>query len=169
MRMSNLACAAGLALALGGCGKEEVVEEVPATLAAGLYELSAEVTDFGAVGEGAPVTNLKLGDKGILKACIAADGKPQPDLFAEQQGDDCNLFSSYVRNGRINAQLKCGKGDLPGSITHTMNGQFKADSFEGEIKTASYFRVGANYRMTRKVSAKRVGDCPAAPAEKSAA
>lgn len=169
MHLMTLAATAVLAVALVACGKEEVVEEAPASLAAGLYELSAEVTALSAMDKGTPVGKLKLGDKGVLKACIAPDGKPQPDLFAEAEGDDCSVASSYARNGRISAQLKCGIADLPGSLTHTMNGQFKADSFEGEIQTASFFRTEGNYRMTRKVSARRIGDCPPADAAKTAA
>ena len=43
-----------------------------------------------------------------------------------------------------------------------MMGSFTADSFEGEITALSYFVEDGDYRMTRKVSAKRIGDCPAA-------
>ena len=43
-----------------------------------------------------------------------------------------------------------------------MNGSFKADSFEGEITTLTYFVEDGDYRLIRKVTAKRVGDCPAA-------
>ena len=46
-----------------------------------------------------------------------------------------------------------------------MMGSFKADSFEGEITQLSYFIEDGDYRMTRKVSAKRIGDCPAAGPE----
>ena len=45
-----------------------------------------------------------------------------------------------------------------------MMGSFKADSFEGEITSLSYFVEDGDYRMSRKVSAKRVGDCAAAGA-----
>jgi hypothetical protein len=42
-----------------------------------------------------------------------------------------------------------------------MMGSFRADSFEGEITTLTYLTKDGDYRMNRKISAKRVGDCPA--------
>ena len=48
MGMSKFACVGGLALVLAACGGEKkeaaAAEEVPATLAAGLYEVTSEVT-----------------------------------------------------------------------------------------------------------------------------
>ena len=71
---------------LAACGGEKaapVAEEAPATLAAGLYEVSSEVTQLASTDNSTPATKLKLGDKGTIQACVAADGKPAPELLAE--------------------------------------------------------------------------------------
>lgn len=164
MGVSKLACAAGLALALAACGgggTEKAAEEAaPATLAAGLYEVSAEVTQLASTDNSTPATRLKQGDKPTSRACVTADGKPAPELLAEK-GDKCELKNSYVRNGRMTAELSCSRDGKSGSVMPAMNGSFAKDSFEGEVTTLTYFVDDGDYRMTRKVSGKRVGDCPA--------
>jgi len=170
MGMSKLVCVGGLALALVACGgaKQEqaaAAEEAPATLAAGLYELSAEVTQLASTDSSTPATKLKQGDKVTTKACVSADGKPAPELLAEA-GDKCQLKSSYIRNGRMSAEMSCSREGKLGSVMPAMNGSFNKDGFKGEIMTLTYFVDNGDYRLTRKISAKRVGDCPAEEAAK---
>lgn len=167
----KLAWSAGLALALAACGgetKTEVVEEAPAKLAAGLYEVSAEVTQLASTDKTTPVTSLKQGDKQVIKACVSADGGPAPELFGEQ-GDQCTIKNSYIRNGRLSAQMSCKREGHRGEVMPAMMGSFSKDGFEGEITTMTYFVAEGDYRMTREVKAKRVGDCPAGGVEKAAA
>lgn len=164
MGMSKFIGVTGLALALAACGggkKEEAVEEVPATLAAGLYEVSAEVTALASTDNTTPGTELKQGDKPVTKACVAADGKPEPALLAENEDDKCEIKNSYIRNGRMSAQMSCSREGHPGYIMPAMMGSYSADGFEGEISTLTYFTGDGDYRMTRKVTGKRIGDCPA--------
>ena len=150
-----------IALALAACGGEQpaAVEQAAASLTGGLYELSAEVTGVAATGKGAPATKLKLGDRLVTRACVGAYGKPAPELLAEE-GDKCQFKESYVRNGRMNGQMSCTRKGADGNIAPIFDGTFKADSFEGEITTATQLYNGGDYRLTRKVTAKRVGDCP---------
>jgi len=157
----RMTAAAAMALALAACGEKPApVEEIAAaSLTGGLYELSAEVTGVAATGKGAPATKLKLGDRLVTRACVGADGKPAPELLAEE-GDKCQFKESYVRNGRMNGQMSCTRKGADGNIAPIFDGTFKADSFEGEITTATQLYNGGDYRLTRKVTAKRVGDCP---------
>jgi hypothetical protein len=169
--MSKWIGVAGLALALVACGGEKkqeaaAVEEVPASLAAGLYELSSEVTDLSSTDKTTPATKLKKGDKGTVKACVAADGKPEPELLAEA-GDKCEIKNSYIRNGRMSAQMSCSRDGHTGYVMPAMMGSFSKDGFEGEITTLTYFYADGDYRMIRRISAKRVGDCPAGAATAS--
>lgn len=156
----------GLALALAACGgggtqdQPPAAEETAAALSAGLYELSAEVTQLASTDNTTPATKLKQGEKLVTRACVGADGKPAPELIAEA-GDKCEIKNSYVRNGRMTAELSCTRDGKNGSVMPAMNGSFKANSFEGEITTLTYFVDEGDYRLTRKVTAKRVGDCPA--------
>lgn len=168
----KLLCMSGLALALAACGggkpDQAAVEEAPATLAAGLYEVSAEVTQLASTDNTTPATKLKQGDKVTTRACVGADGKPAPELLAEAAGDKCEIKNSYIRMGRMSAQMSCSREGQPGYVMPAMMGSYSADGFEGEISTLTYFTAEGDYRMTRKVTAKRIGDCPAAaPAEKA--
>jgi hypothetical protein len=165
MGMTRLMPVAGLALLMAGCGgtKPAPVEEAAAKLNAGLYELNSEVMLLASTDKTTPATKLKQGETEVIKACVAADGQPAPELLGEQ-GDKCEIKNSYIRNGRMSAQMSCTREGLSGLVMPAMMGSFKADSFEGEITTLTYFSKDGDYRMTRRVSAKRVGDCPAAPA-----
>ncbi|HXG80913.1 MAG TPA: DUF3617 family protein [Sphingomicrobium sp.] len=171
MTRFKLTCAAALAIALAACGgekKEAVVEEAPASLAAGLYEVTAEVTQLASTDKTTPATKLKQGDKQTVRACVAADGEPDAALFGEE-GDKCTIKNSYIRNGRLSAQMSCRREGHNGEVMPAMMGSFTKDGFEGEITTLTYFYAEGDYRMTRKVSARRVGDCPAEGAEKAPA
>ena len=165
MGMSKWIGVAGLGLALAACGGEKkqeaaAAEEAPATLAAGLYEVSAEVTQLAPTDKTTPATKLKQGDKQVVKACVSADGQPDPALLGEA-GDKCEIKNSYIRNGRMSAQMSCTREGQSGYVMPAMMGSYSADGFEGEISTLTYFVAEGDYRLTRKVTAKRVGDCPA--------
>ncbi len=90
--------------------------------------------------------------------------EPDPALHAEE-GDECTIKNSYIRNGRMSAQMTCQREGMSGEVMPAMMGSFKADSFEGDITSLTYFIEDGDYRMTRKISAKRIGDCPAAGAQ----
>lgn len=158
--MNKIVPAAALALALAACGEKPApVEETAASLAAGLYELNGEVSELTQLDKRTSATKLKLGDKLSIKGCVAGDGTPAVELLAED-GDKCEFRDKYVRNGRISAQLACTREGVAGQISPMLSGKFKADSFEGEITTGTYLYDHANYRLVRKVTAKRIGDCP---------
>jgi hypothetical protein len=167
MTTLKLAPIAAAAMMLAACGSEKPApakEEAPEKLAAGLYELTSEVTLLDSTDKTKPATKLAKGDKSTVKACVSDKGVPAPELFAEA-GDKCEMKISYVNFGRISAQMSCDRSGHPGYVMPAMMGSFKADSFEGEITTMTYFTGEGDYRMGRKVSAKRIGDCPAGGAE----
>ena len=167
MRAMKWAPVMGAAMLLAACGGEKPApaqEETADALKAGLYEVTSEVTALSSTDNTTPFTKLKVGDKTTVKACVSADGKPAPELFAEAEGDKCEIKNSYIRHGRLSAQMSCAREGKRGEVMPAMMGSFKADSFEGEITSLSYFVEDGDYRMSRKVSAKRVGDCAAAGA-----
>jgi hypothetical protein len=172
MRAMTWAPVIGAAAMLGACGGEKAAapkEEAADALKAGLYEVTSEVTALSSTDNTTPFTKLKVGDKRVVKACISPDNKPAPELFAETEGDKCGIKNSYIRYGRLSAQMSCTREGKRGEVMPAMMGSFKADSFEGEITQLTYFIEDGDYRMTRKVSAKRVGDCPAGGVEPSKA
>ena len=79
--------------------------------------------------------------------------------FAEA-GESCEASETYIRSGRLSMQLRCNRPGK-GSITHTVDGDFKADSFTAQVISGSYFSGTGDYEMTRSLTAKRVGDCTA--------
>ena len=167
MGITKLVCAGALALALAACGGEKKDEAaaaaaaaVPAKLAGGLYEVSAEVTQLSSTDNSTPATKLKQGETQVIKACVNADGQPDPELLAEW-GDKCEIKNSYIRNGRMSAQMSCSREGQSGYVMPAMMGSYSAEGFEGEINTLTYFVAEGDYRLTRKVTAKRLGECPA--------
>ena len=62
-----------------------------------------------------------------------------------------------MRNGRMSLQYKCTRGS--DQLTQLVDGDFKADSFEAKVTTATYFTGAGDYEMTRTFTGKRVGDC----------
>lgn len=150
------------AMMLAGCSGSDAPTkaEIAAKPGAGLYEVTADVASLTSTDKTAPATKLKLGDKVAIKACVGADGKLDPALLGEA-GDTCTSPSSYVRNGRLSVQLVCKRAGDNGSIMVTTDGKFTADTFEGQAQSETQFYGDGDYRMTRKLTAKRVGDCPA--------
>ena len=65
--------------------------------------------------------------------------------------------------------MSCTREGPAGYVMPAMMGSYSAEGFEGEISTLTYFTAEGDYRLTRKVTAKRVGDCPAEGAAKAPA
>jgi len=174
MGMMKFVGVAGLALAIAACGseapkqEEAKTDEAPETMPPGLYDVSAEVVTLASTDKSTPKTKLKQGDKATAKACVGEGGKLDPALFAEE-GDKCEVKNSYVRYGRLSAQMSCTREGMKGLVMPAMMGSYDADGFEGDVSTLTYFVADGDYRMTRKVTAKRVGDCPAGGAAENAA
>lgn len=161
--ISKLAPIAAAMMMLSACGGEQAApakEEAAAKLAGGLYELTSEVTALQSTDQSTPSTTLAKGAKSTVQACVSAEGVPAPELLAEQ-GDKCEIKNSYIRNGRMSAQMSCRREGMSGEVMPAMMGSFSKDGFEGEITTLTYFVKDGDYRMTRKVAGKRIGDCPA--------
>ncbi len=156
-----------LALASAGCGSDApkpVAVEKPKTLVAGEYEVLSEVTKLASVDKSVPATKLKLGDKETIRACVAADGTPDPAMFVEA-GDACTATNSYARSGRLSVQYTCnrpGKGELYPNA----DGNFTADGYKALVTVGSAFSGDGDYTLTRTLTAKRVGNCPAGGAAK---
>jgi hypothetical protein len=153
----------GLLVACGSEAPKPVKVAAPKTLPAGEYEIAGEVTKLASADKSVPATPLKLGDKDMRRACVAADGTPDPAMFIEP-GDKCTVNNSYGRSGRMSVQYSCqraGKGEL---FTNA-DGNFTADGFEALVITASAFTGDGDYNLTRHLVAKRVGACPASAAK----
>ena len=56
--------------------------------------------------------------------------------------------------------MSCAREGHSGYVMPAMMGSYSADGFEGEINTLTYFTAEGDYRLTRKVTAKRLWRLP---------
>lgn len=150
----------------GGGGEEKKAEEVAATMQAGQWEVSSEVTAFRSTDKATPALKAAVGDKAAAPACIEAgkEDKPPAEMFAGA-GYECDYKDSYIRSGRITATLDCERDALEGKIFMTVQGSYKGDSFEGTADSTSYLSGEGDFAMSSKISGRRTGPTCAAPAE----
>ena len=160
---------AALAVATAGCGNgapKAAAVKKPKTLVAGEYEVASEVTKLASTDQSTPATSVKLGDKAVVRACVAADGTPDPAMFVEA-GDSCTATNSYVRSGRLSVQYTCtraGKGELYPNA----DGNYTSDGYKAVVTVGSSFAGDGDYTLTKTLTAKRVGACPAGGATPAA-
>lgn len=131
----------------------------------GEYEVTATVDALRSTDKTTPATQSKAGASKTTRICVAADGALDPATFAEA-GETCAGGDNYMGGGRMSLQYKCLRGGE--QLTQAVDGSFTADSFTGKVMTATYFQGSGDYEMTRTMTAKRVGECPAAPAGETA-
>jgi hypothetical protein len=153
---------------LAACGSEPQPKAEPQqkadALQPGEYELTAVVDSVRSTDNTTPATNMKVAAAGEetekVRLCVAQDGAIDPLIFAEA-GDQCTPSSSYMRRGRMSLQFNCNRPKR-GQLTQLVDGNFTAGSFEAKVITSSYFEGAGDYSMTRTLTGKRVGQCPAA-------
>lgn len=159
--MMSLAASTAIAL-LTACGSEAPPAAKAAkakALTAGEYEISGEVTKLASADQSTPATSAKMGEKTVTRACVAADGKLDPAMFVEA-GDSCTAQSSYIRSGRMSVQYQCTR-PRRGNVYPAADGNFTADGFEAIVTVATAFSGDGDYNLTRTLTGRRVGDCPA--------
>ncbi|HXH53717.1 MAG TPA: DUF3617 family protein [Sphingomicrobium sp.] len=151
---------------VAGCGGEQAAQpkaEKAGSLQAGEYEISQTVADVSSTDNTTPATKLKAGapvEGPARRICVGEDGRIDSSAFAEGN-DECGTESSYSRAGKLSMQLRCVRPGNEGPVMQTVDGNFTADSFEAQAVTTTYFIGTGDYRMTRQVTGRRVGDCPA--------
>jgi len=138
-------------------------EETAASLKGGQYQGTFKVTALRSTDQTTPATSLKQDATGTVAGCVTADGTIDAALFAED-GDTCTVANPYVRNGRIGMDLTCKRKGQTGEIRQSVSGSFTADSIDADVGANTYWSGTGDYAMTRTITAKRVGECSAAPA-----
>ncbi|MDQ3077783.1 MAG: DUF3617 domain-containing protein [Pseudomonadota bacterium] len=159
--MMSLAATTAIAL-MTACGSEAPPAAKAAkakALTPGEYEVTREVTKLASADQSTPATTATMGEKTVTRACIAADGKLDPAMFVEA-GDSCTQQSSYLRSGRLSVQYQCTRPNR-GNVYPAADGNFTADGFEAVVTVATAFDGDGDYNLTRMLTARRVGDCPA--------
>ena len=154
--------AAGL---LAGCSGDTAPQPEVAradALQPGEYEITAKIDDVHSTDKTTPATKSKVADPPkVTRTCVPAAGTIDPATFAEAS-EKCTATDSYMRGGRMSLQYKCDRAG--NGLNQLVDGSFTADSFTGKVLTATYFSGSGDYQMTRTMTGKRVGECPAAAA-----
>ena len=161
--MIRFLTATGVLAMLAGCGSEAAQParvEKPKTMVAGEYEVVSEVTKLASTDKSIPATKLELGGVETIRACVAANGTPDPAMFVED-GDSCTATNSYARAGRLSVQYTCKRAGQ-GELYPNADGNYTADGYQALVTVATSFAGAGDYTLTRTLTAKRVGDCPAA-------
>jgi len=160
--ITMLAAIAAVTL-LTGCGSEAPKPAEPAaakTLTPGEYEVTGEVTKLASTDKTTPATATKLGDKTVTRGCVADTGSIDPAMFIDA-GDNCSAQSSYVRSGRLSVQYQCTRPGK-GNVYPAADGNFSAEGFDAIVTVGTAFTGDGDYNLTRRLTAKRVGNCRAA-------
>lgn len=159
------AAAALLAACSGDPGKEAKKEAKAASLQPGEYQVTDTVDELRSTDNSTPATATKAAAPGeppaTLRTCVGADGALDPKIFAEA-GDQCASTGSYMRGGRLSFQFNCTRAGK-GGLSQLVDGKFTAESFEASVTSSTYFSGPGDYSLTRTLTGKRVGECPATP------
>jgi hypothetical protein len=159
--LTGAAAAALLAGCSGGEAEKPKAEAKATAFQPGEYEVSIAVDAIRSTDQTTPASALKVGGAPVTRrACIAADNAIDPAMFVEA-AETCTASSEYVSRGRMSLQYNCNRPGK-GRVTQLVDGQFKADSFTARVETATFFASSGDYALTRTVTGRRVGACPAA-------
>ena len=161
--MKHLITVALLTALLAACEDEPAPqEEQSKALGAGDYEITSEVTRLASSDKSVPATKLKLGDKSVSHACVAADGTPDMAMFVEA-GDKCTVLTSYLGAGRLSIQYQCER-PRKGTLYTNADGTITDTGYEALVNSNTSFPGTGDYQLTRHLIAKRTGACPPAAA-----
>ena len=110
---------------------------------------------------------LHLTEQLISRKSVTPEDAQCQQILAQRlqaAGFACETIESGPETFRV-TNLWAKRPGKSGDVMPAMMGSFTKDGFEGEITTLTYFIADGDYRVTREVTAKRVGDCPAAEAD----
>lgn len=151
----------------GGGGEDKAAEaaEAAATMQAGQWEISSEVTAFRSADKATPALKAAVGDKAAAPACIEAgkEDKPPAEMFAGV-GYECDYKDRYISGNRINLSLECEREALEGKIMVQVQGTYTGDSLEGTTSATSFLPGDGDFVMNSKIAGRRTGPTCAAPA-----
>ena len=154
-----------LLAACSGGGEEKAAEAADA-LQAGQWEISSEVSDFRSTDKATPALKAAAGEKASARDCIEAGKEDEPPaaMFAGV-GYECEYKDRYISGGRLNLSLECEREALEGKVMVSVQGSYKADSFEGTATATSFLPGDGDFVMNSKITGRRTGPSCAAPAK----
>jgi hypothetical protein len=140
-------------------------------LAAGQWEMVAEVTKLTKQDDGTPAINTPEGTKTTGNHCVAqadVDAKqPSPTLLAGEDYKDCKYDNFYMSAGTLNAQMTCRRDGLNGEVRMTVDGSYTADTIEANQSLSTYLPGSGDVNIQSKLTGRRTGAACAPTAEEA--
>ncbi|HKR16570.1 DUF3617 family protein [Rhizorhapis sp.] len=151
--------------ACGGGGEEKAAstaaETKPPLMQPGEWEITHKVTGYNYDGLTAAEYQAKLGETDTAKACITAATaeRPEPAFLAVNRGD-CSYDNLTTTADRVSATLTCK--DDGGTLNILLDGSNRAEGLILAEQSTFTADGKPTVRASADVTAKRLGDCPAA-------
>ncbi|MCU0881546.1 MAG: DUF3617 domain-containing protein [Hyphomonadaceae bacterium] len=140
--------------------------ETGTDLQPGLWRMTFAMTDIEAPGAppevAAALKGMTQTSSETSESCMTvADSKDGLSKIVGEmrQGESCTTKDYSNANGRVVANIECGKGGETGTIA--MTGTYSATTMDLTIKGAMPSGSGvANASVTMTLKGERIGDCP---------
>ena len=160
---------------LAGCGGEprgemsanEVAAELE-TLAIdpGLWEVASEVTAVSAPNLPIAARDDMIGPRARGQACLTPEdaARPSARFLAGRGGDRCAYADFAMDGGRMTGTMRCAEPD-GGETLARMTGDYGRESYRLDMAIETPGPDGAAMRIETRTMGRRIGDCPAGPAQ----
>lgn len=144
-----------------GEAEQNNISAAAEALEPGQWETVMEVVRVDKADEAEPALKLAAGEKVTTTSCVG-EGEPPAVIFAGLEDASCTYENNYLKRGRINVSLSCTKPGLSGTVGVSTEGDFKADSFEGNATLRTMLSTAGDSIVTARLTGRRTGDCAAA-------
>ena len=146
------------------------------SLRPGEWETTQEVVDVKIEGapEGMPkgAMDAMKGRKTTVKSCITPEqaANPSADFLTAQKDSKCTYSGFEMAGGAIKGAVSCPSPDGKGKADITIAGSYGAETYQMTMEMQAAGMGGPQttamtMHMKMRTSGKRVGECPASPAE----
>ena len=165
---------AGL-LALSACGpptprdmsKQDVAAELSRVrIEPGLWQVDSRVIDARGPNLPREARARMMGHGQSVRNCMTPEraAHPEGNFLLIHRGSRCAFRDFSTDGGRIVGWMRCTGGDLPGTMTTTMEGRHSPRDYDVTMRMAATgMPTGADLTITARTVARRVGTCPAEP------
>lgn len=151
-----------MALALAGCDNAapppEAVE-APIVMKGGEWTITRKTTGYNTptVTPAQYQAALKQVDEEKLCIAVDANGTPDANALAGDEGEDCIYKDKLLRKGRLIATLSCKSGGATSEIV--LEGNYTADTLTLGSTMTKMDGGSPVLRTTHDVTGKRAGEC----------
>ena len=174
MRQATAAAAALLLVACGGQGGNEQADAKgggsAVALQPGQWETTIQFSEIDVPGVDAAIANQMrqmMGQPQTNRDCMTPEDAANParNIASGETGQNCEYSESTFSGGTIRVRGTC-RPAAGGTSQMSMEGSYTATSMQARITTEQQGGPGApagqSVRMSGNLSARRVGECPAA-------